>query len=373
MRFGRFLRACAITWVVCAGVSAPAWLSTAPAGAAATPCADLQISDITVTPEQPIAGTAANVSITITNAGTCTAGGFVTQFKESASSPTGPSASIDSLGAGASQTITLPYTFPHSGNFQAVVQTDTGNAVSETNEVNNLAIKSITVLSAGTDLTITNFNVEPNDPFASGAVVQGETSTASITVENLGNTPSGAFQVQWTPYSAGATDQHARPGSRGRCVDHRPADLHVPHCRHIQRPSGCRPRQPGRRDRRDQQPGDVLHPGAAAATQPDVRERRGNQDSQVASVNPPGISISPGPSGTASGLDVSITNNGNAAAGHFLVSWQPGPGITPLTQQVNSLAEGANTTIHFDYVFKTAGTYRRDGDARQLARRQRGR
>ena len=85
------------------------------ASAIAPPCADLQVAGISFSPTNPVQGLPATVSITVKNAGSCAAGGFVTQFKSSLSSPTGPSASISSLAAGASQTLNLPFVFRKRG------------------------------------------------------------------------------------------------------------------------------------------------------------------------------------------------------------------------------------------------------------------
>ena len=50
------------------------------AAAQATPCADLLVTGLDFSPDQPVQGQPANIAITIRNAGTCAAGGFVVHF-----------------------------------------------------------------------------------------------------------------------------------------------------------------------------------------------------------------------------------------------------------------------------------------------------
>jgi subtilase family serine protease len=310
------------------------------AAAQATPCADLQIADITVTPTSPVAGQPASVSVTIRNAGTCAAGGFVTQFKSDLFAPTGPSDSLSGLAAGASTTLTLPFNFPTAGNFQTVVQVDTGNAVDETNEVNNLEIKSVTVQPATVNLSISSFAIAPGP---TGAVVQGRSATATIRVTNSGNAPAGPFQVQWTPFV------FAQPVTRtvntldpGASVDVT-MDFTFPFAGTV---TGTA----------------VVDPANQVA---ETNEFDNTAFLQTV-VEPPlpnlamadnGIQVHATPAGSTSHLDVTVTNNGNDPAGDFVVSWQPWFLATPLSQQVNGLAVGQSKTVGFDYVFPFASTF----------------
>ena len=138
------------------------------ASAQATPCADLFISDIDVNPDPPIAGTPTVISVTVHNGGTCTAPGFVVQWRRDRFASTGPSKSVASLPAGESATVVVSsdFTYPNPGNFQSIAEVDTGSAVSETNENNNLEQRSITVVEATRNLTVTGILVltEPRRP-----------------------------------------------------------------------------------------------------------------------------------------------------------------------------------------------------------------
>ena len=93
--------------------------------------------------------------------------------------------------------------FTKAGNYETVVRVDTGNAVSETNEKNNLAIKALTVLPPGVNLVIDSFTVVPVEPDPTESVVEGRLAGATIVVQNTGNAPAGPFQVSWTPYVFG--------------------------------------------------------------------------------------------------------------------------------------------------------------------------
>ncbi len=168
-------------------------IATLSPAAAALTCADLIVSDITVTPSSPVVNQNANIAVTVTNQGTCATTGFVVQWKSGQLAPTGPSGSVASLGAGASTTLNFTYAFPNSGNFLTIATADTGNAVPESIETNNMAIKSVTVQDATTDLVITNVSFTPDPAVATDAMI------ATVHVVNQGNTAAGAFRVNWRP------------------------------------------------------------------------------------------------------------------------------------------------------------------------------
>ena len=325
--------------IVCAAACAPSWLATAPASAQATPCADLQIAGISFSPTTPVQGQPATIEIKILNAGTCGTGGFVTQFKSSVFAPTGPSASVSGLAAGATTTLSLPFVFTSAGNFETVVQVDTGNAVRETNKANNLEIKAVTVAKPDVHLVIANFSVAPGP---TGAVVQGRVATASITVKNIGNAPAGAFVVQWTPYSLAEpltqTVTGLAPGASTTVM----MDFTYPF------------------------EGTVTGTAVADPTHQVITGHFDNTATLNTVVEPPlpnlavapnGIQMHPAPAGSTSTLDVTVVNNGNNPAGTFVVEWEPGFLLPTQAQQVDGLAVGASVTLSFSYAFPFAGTF----------------
>src|SRR5262245_36432672 len=310
-------------------------VNVAPASADATPCADLSITGIDVSPAQPVAGSPATISITVHNGGTCAAPGFVVQWRQDVFALTGPSKSVASLGAGESSTVVVSsdFTYPSPGNYLSVAQVDTGNAVSETNEVNNLEIRSITVVPATRNLTITNFVILPSP------VVRGRTATAFIVVKNEGNSATGEFRVEWSPFFFSAPLSRQVPGLG-------PGATTVVAMNYTYPFDG------------------TVFTTATVDTTNMVAETNefDNQASQFLVVEPPlpdlevtGVNVIPSPGsatpveGQVTTVQVNVSNTGNDPAGSFVVQWQPWAFGAPLTEQVNGLAVGATTTVTFHY------------------------
>jgi subtilase family serine protease len=327
--------------LACTAVCLSCGLFVGQASAKAPPCADLYLENVSVSPTNPVVGMPATVTLTVHNGGTCAAGGFVTQFRTSLKSPTGPSESINNLNAGESKTLELPFVFTASGNYEAVVETDTGKAVSETNEANNLEILSITVLPAGINLVLEEFTVKPvvSDPTES--VVQGRPAVATIRVTNTGNVPAGTFIVSWTPYTL------AKPLTKTV--------------------TGLGPGESTVVTMEFTFPTATTVTGTALADSTHVVKETDEADNSATLktvVQPPlpnlrvvGVRDYPAPAGSESDQEVEIENDGNSAAGDFIVTWKPGPLIAAQSQQVNGLGEGERTVVYFSEVFKSAGNY----------------
>jgi len=159
---------------------------------AMSPCADLAVTSFVISPSEPIVGQNAAINVTVKNQGSCsTVVGFVVQWKSAVIAPTGPSTFVPALAAGASTTVSFEYTFPMVGNFTTVVNLDTDNTVDESNENNNLAIKSVSVQPDLPDLVITGMSINPAQP------VEGLNAGIHVTVKNQGSEPAGPFVVQW--------------------------------------------------------------------------------------------------------------------------------------------------------------------------------
>jgi subtilase family serine protease len=311
--------------------------------AKAPPCADLYVEDVHVSPTNPVQGMPATVIVTVHNGGSCAAGGFVTQFRTSLKSPTGPSESISSLEPGESKTLYLPFVFTSSGNYEAVVEVDTGNAVSETNEANNLEILPITVLPPGVNLVLEEFTVRPVEPDPTESVVKGRPAVASIKVTNTGNLPAGTFIVSWTPYTLG-----------------KPLTKTV---------SGLAPGESTTVTMEYTFPTATTVTGTALADSTRVvkeTDEADNSKTLVTVVQPPlpnltvvsyGIRSETAPAGSSSTMEVEVENDGNSSAGDFIVTWKPGPLIAAQSQPVNGLGEGGRTTLYFSNDFKSAGNY----------------
>jgi subtilase family serine protease len=316
--------------------------TTSQAAAQATPCADLQVGSIAFTPASPVQGQPASIAISVRNAGTCAAGGFVVQFKSDLFAPTGPSRSVNGLAAGAATTLDVSFNFPQPGNFQTIVQVDTGNAVAETNESNNLEIQSVTVLPPGVNLVLEDFSLAP-DP-----VVEGRVATATIRVTNTGNVPAGPFRVEWSPFFFGAPLSRQVNGLGAGESTTVTFDFTFPSAATV---DGTATVDAG---------GSVPE----TSESDNVRTLRTVVEPPLPNLAfaPPGegggpIDIHEAPAGSVTTVDVSVVNDGNDPAGDFVVRWQPWLFAAPLSRQVNGLPVGATTTVSFDYTFPFAATF----------------
>ena len=153
---------------------------------------DLTISSLTINPAKPIATKPATVSITVTNQGVNPAGSFNVTWS-AVNGVVAATVPVAGLAGGASTTLQVPYTYAAAGTFVGFANADSGNTVSETNELNNSAALTVTVVPLLPDLTITNITTSPNPAFA------GSDVTATVTVANIGPAAAGPFSVQWLP------------------------------------------------------------------------------------------------------------------------------------------------------------------------------
>ena len=317
-----------------------------PHAQAQTPCADLTITNLTVTPSSPVQGQNATISVTVRNNGTCAAQAFVVQWRTDLFAQTGPSVSIASLAANTSTTVNLVFAFPQAGNFLTSVVVDTGNSVNETNESNNFQILSVTVQQAVVNLSVTGFDVAPLVPLLPGEnqadAVQGEVARATITVVNEGNSPAGSFLVAWHPWLfAPPVTQQVNGLGIGAT-----ATLTLDHNYQLFATTT--------------QTVDswVTVDSASQVIETDEFD---NTAALEVTVDPnlpdlviDGVSQSPNPAVAGSPVTISITirNRGHEPAGPFRVEWQTSTffGQT-LSTQVNSLGIGQSTVVTFNYTY----------------------
>ncbi len=162
---------------------------------------DLTITNLTIVPGSPTQGEPATFNVTIKNLGNTPAGNFMVEVNPDSlflftPSPQTVTKQVFGLAAGASTTVSFPYTYPVHGNVRVLAMVDAFNNIAESNqfgpaEHNNLKILNLTVNPAPIDLVITNFTITPASP------VRGVPATASITVRNNGPWPASDFAVQW--------------------------------------------------------------------------------------------------------------------------------------------------------------------------------
>ncbi len=333
----RVLLACACT-LLSAGALADS------AGAAAPPCADLKVASVTIKPTDPaqkqlISGQPANIEAKITNAGKCAAGTFVAAFKLSLLSSTAVSESISGLAAGESKIVEMPYDFPTSGKFLAALQVNPSREVSETDYLNDTALRALTIVPATVSFAITHFTVAPSPADPTEAIVQGRPAIATIVVENTGNVAAAPFTVQWTPLA------FATPLSQAAAGGLMPGESTIVQLEFVYTATGsvtttALARLPG-----------LSGPSASAKLEKVV-------EAPLANIRIAKIESHPALAGSPSTIAVTVENNGNAAAGQFVVEWQPGPSQASEAEQVEGLAEGASTTLTFTNVFAPAGLYK---------------
>jgi subtilase family serine protease len=313
------------------------------AGAAAPPCADLRVASVVIKPTdsatvQLISGQPAEIEAKITNTGTCAAGTFVAAFKLSLVSSAAASESISGLGAGESTTVEMAYDFPTAGKFLTALQVNAAHEVSETSYLNDTALRAITVVPASSTLAIQQFTITPSPPDPTSAIVQGRPAIATITVQNTGNVAAGAFTVQWTPFALGVPLSAAVPAglAPGGSTT---VQLEFVYTLAETVVTTAAVLEAGR-----------LKPLATATLEKVV-------EAPLPNIRISNIVTEAGLAGSPSTIEVTVENDGNAAAGPFIVEWEPGPSQPPGAQQVEGLAEGGSTTLTFVNVFATAGIY----------------
>jgi parallel beta-helix repeat protein len=174
-----------------------------------------RLPDLTVTglssPASGLApGSQVTVTVTVKNIGT--AGSAATQLYLYVAATATPQTvlapvstlSIGQLGAGASATQTVATTVPtlSPGTYSLVAQADRANAITESNEANNLKTASITIVApAAADIVVSALLVPST--LSSGSVV-----SAGVTVTNQGGSSAaavaGSLRLATTPDGSGS-------------------------------------------------------------------------------------------------------------------------------------------------------------------------
>ncbi len=105
---------------------------------------DLAVQSVSISPTASVPGTPLTATIVVKNNGTAANSAFNVDFYENLSSAPNPGQvgskrfSVPALGQGATTTLTYTFTPSNPGNYQAWVQVDTENQVTEGNETNNV-------------------------------------------------------------------------------------------------------------------------------------------------------------------------------------------------------------------------------------------
>ena len=109
--------------------------------------------------------------------------------------------------------------YSFAGSYNGTVTLDSTQVIPEVNESDNTASTLEVVPAATVDLTVTEVSIEPEEQqccgnqrgccdvkkpnYSANTVTQGVPNTVTVTVQNLGNSPSGSFVTSWNPSSLG--------------------------------------------------------------------------------------------------------------------------------------------------------------------------
>jgi subtilase family serine protease len=325
------------------------------AAAGPEPCADLVITDFTISPSLPVQGENATIEITVKNQGSCPSLSFVVQWKSAQLAPNGPSTYVDGLNAGQSETVVFEYAFPSAGNFTTVANADTENTVDETNESNNLAIKSVSVAESAPDLVVTGFKITPVDPAPGYPLlpVEGLNALIEITILNQGGLPAGPFVVQWksaqTAPTGPSTQVNGLAPDQSTTVSFEYAFPDAGNYLTVANVDT---------DRTVAESNETNNLAILPIT---VQEAEIDLTVTDFTVEPaPGVPASMPPlpvQGRLTRVTIEVRNQGNFPAGDFKIQWKPSPLAQFLSTQVNGLKYGASKTVTFDYTYPDAGTF----------------
>jgi subtilase family serine protease len=162
------------------------------------PAPDLIVANIASTPAQPAVGQPVAVTVTVTNQGAAPAGAFAIDFYKSRVAAPAPGIAGDvrcavaALAAGASAQCAGTVTYAAAGTANAWAQVDTGQAVLEANDDNNVAGPKPVVIGAAAqaDLLVVAVGNPP------AAAPPGGSFAASDTVRNQGASAAAASKTR---------------------------------------------------------------------------------------------------------------------------------------------------------------------------------
>ncbi len=312
-------------------------LTQALPAAADVTCADLYVSALTVTPASPIVGENTTVSVTVANKGSCPAAGFVTQWQSAANTQPALAETLPGLNDGDSHTFNWTFAFPKDGNFLTTAKVDSGNAITETNEVNNTKILSVTVQPQTIDLKPTSIVFIPNPAVATDAM------QAKVHVVNTGNTDATDFQVRWDPTPNGPPQTQQVNGLAAGSG----TDVTFTYTYPFQ---------------------GTFDTTATVDSLKDIKEtnEQNNTLTQSLTVDPalPDLVVDnvvvnpPNPvAGQVMTTTVTVKNVGHRPAGDFEVDWTPVFGQKLQQQVVGPLNDGDSVDVVFSYTYDRGGSF----------------
>jgi hypothetical protein len=157
------------------------------------------------------AGSTSTMCAEIENDGNNPAGDFVVTWN-----PGGfvaaQSQQVNGLGVGEFTTVCFSNVYKFAGDYKGTVTVDSTDVVPQVDESDSTTPTEISVPPATVDLTVTNISIHPTEEFnfgprpadyAAATVTQGVPNTVTVTVKNLGNSPSPGFVTSWNPDALG--------------------------------------------------------------------------------------------------------------------------------------------------------------------------
>lgn len=305
---------------------------------------DLTITDFVVVPSVNAQGHLALAFVSVTNNGNTASGPYQVAWNPTLSTPA-LTVAQGSLGAGASTVVgPIPFNYPDLGVFVSRARVDSTRLVRETNEFNNDATTTVTIVPDRPELEVSDITFSPATPVA------GQNVNVAVTIENNGFETTGQnFTVSWQPHGLAAVLSQQVPA-----LDE--GDSTTVFFNYIY-----------------QLPG-TFETTATVDSNNVINELLDNNNELTEEITVlPGLTdltinnVTVTPSSPDQGENVTVTVNvsnlGNEAAGPFVVSWNPDanglivPSVGTLTQQVNSLAAFSSTNVVFNFTYPIAGPF----------------
>ena len=191
-------------------VEIPSMTEAAPKSPKSARLPDLTVTGLSSSASGLAPGSPVTVTVTVKNIGTAgSAASQLSLYVAAAETPQTVLASVSTLsvgqlGAGSSTTLTVATTTPalSPGPYSLVALADRTNAITESNEANNLRTASITILApTAADIVVSGLSVP-------STLSAGSAATASVTVMNQGGSSAaevtGSLRLATTPDGAGS-------------------------------------------------------------------------------------------------------------------------------------------------------------------------
>ena len=159
----------------------------------------IESDDISYSPDTGIKGERVYVNATVHNQGSFNASNIRIEFwDEDRDTQLGDTKTIPNLEPGQSKKVSIIQYFLIEGEYRIKVEVDPDNEIGETNEKNNVANNTITVLNLDKpDLTYVanSLFTTPPSPISNRSKI-----TASVYINNIGNAESDSFRVRFYAY-----------------------------------------------------------------------------------------------------------------------------------------------------------------------------